>query len=399
MGSQTVEKAKKLTPTGQNQSSRVTASGVGTAFFVALMIFALLNQLTAAFTENQKKREISEVLAQAAAEKSENKSSNHTWGWWLARLYQEQKAAPDLVIFGSSLFGSAHASIDATMNQKLIDVVTHRRVDYFEYQLKERLSRKLSVFSLACPGEMISDAYMLTKALFVPGLSPKVVIATIAPRDFVDSTLPYPAATEQFKFLSNYVDNTSMLSCAYPEFFSRFGAEIDRLAIKKYGKSLIQTQAEACGNDLDGLTFLRVEPGKAMVPANAVPAWSDNTREYAERFRNPVNANYKAELQFFKAWLSDLRAKGIDVMVVCMPTMEANRKLLPDSFWTEFKTEVSKSCKENQAEWFDLSDSGLFQKQDYLDTVHLSSYGAAKLFPVLAEKITLLPKLKERLGK
>ncbi len=373
----------------------------GTAFFFAMILFAMVAICANEYISKAPNPQVGAVLKQAALETDQKKPLRHTWGWWLSKLYLEQEKAPDVVVFGSSLVGSAHASIDAQYNQQLTDVVTHRRVNYLEKQIKEYLGKEVTVFSLACPGEMISDAYLITKTLLTPGRTPKLVIAAIAPRDFVDSTLPYPGVTDQFKFFTNYVKlDSSMESAAYPEFFSRMGAEMDKISLKRLGKKLSGRDNEKAANDWEIIESLRVEPGKSMVPANARPPWTDNSKEYMERFRDPLNTNYRSEIRFFKEWIADLRSKGIEVMVVCMPTMEMNRKLLPESFWKQFRQDVAETCKQNGADWFDLSEvDALFVQNDYLDTVHLSAYGGVKLFPVLADRIRVVPKLHDRLTK
>ena len=383
---------------GRAPSASTPKRRFATVFFAALLLFALLN-LCFFYAQKQEKRSIREVLIQAGKERQAKQTLKHTWGWWLAKQYLEQKKAPDVVVFGSSLIGTAHASIDAQYNQKLTDVVTHRRMNYLEKMLKQKTGNDLTVFSLACPGEMISDAYMISRSLFGSGIKPKVVIATIAPRDFVDSTLPFPGVTDPFKFFNNYVSLNGLESAAYPEFFARMGAEMERLPLKHAGKIYTRRDIEVTTSDWDNLDPNRVELGKSMIPANALPPWSDNSKEYIERFRHPFTANYVPEMRFFKAWIKGMKEQGIDVMVVCMPTLEMNRKLLPEKFWTTFRAEVQQVCKDNQADWFDLSDSGLFQQTDYLDTVHLSAYGGLKLFPVLAERATMVPSVFKTLSR
>ena len=402
---QTLEQRRRAAERRANSPTqplrRVSPFGFfGTAFFFALIGFGMVSIIANEYVRKLPEPQISDVLKQAAKETAEKRPLRHTWGWWLSKLYLEEKSPPDVVIFGSSLVGSAHASIDAQVNHELTDVVTHRRANFLELQLKEYLGKTLKVFSLACPGEMISDAYMITKTLFVKGKIPKVVIAAIAPRDFVDSTLPYPGVTDNFKFFSNYVKiDPSLEAVAYPEFFARMGTELEKFSLKRIGKKINKRDNEVTTNDWEIVESLRVEPGKSVVPANARPPWSDNSKEYIERFRNPDNLNYKSEMRFFKEWIADLRAKDIEVIVVCMPTLEMNRRLLSDSFWKSFRSEVSETCKLNGADWYDMSDCELFVQSDYLDTVHLGSYGGVKLFPVLAHRMKLVPRINERLTK
>jgi hypothetical protein len=205
----------------------------------------------------------------------------------------------------------------------------------------------------------------------------------------MDSTLTYPAATDHYRFMSNYLDLNDFNQYAYPDFFSRFGAEIERLPLKHLGKTLWSDHAEHTQNDWNQSEICRIEPGKSVVPAQAVPKRVDNTKEYVERFRNPYNSNYRSEMHFFASWLGELKKQGIAVSIVGMPTTSYNRQLLPPAFWQRYRHDIAAVCKKNGADWMDLSDSGLFTDNDYLDTVHLNAYGAVRLFPVIAERLTL----------
>lgn len=371
---------------------------IGTAFFVAVFLFLGLN-LALSQQSSAVKRSPAEVVQQSLQEQSQGIKARHSWSWWLTKFYEERSQAPDVVVFGSSLMGSVHSSVDAQFTMQLIDALTHRRMFYLEKQLSTRLGHKVSIFSLASPGEMISDAYAMSKSLFAGGKKPKLVIATIAPRDFIDSTLPFPAATDHYKFFSKYSDLSRLDASAYPEFFSRLGAELDRLPIKKLGRFSLSKNIESSKSDFDMSERACIEPGKALVPACAVPKAVDNSKEYIERFKNPLASNYKGEMQFFKAWLKELKADGIDVLVVCMPTTAANRQLLPEKFWQLFRSDIKTVCKNYGADLMDLSDSGLFTQADYLDTVHLNAYGGVRLFPVIAERVTMQKKFVQDLSE
>lgn len=394
---QTLEK-KPVVSNQQASEKKTPGAYAGTAFFAALLLFLAINVGLSASSQN--KRKIAEVIRQAQDEQVNKVAARHTWPWWLSKLYAEEPQAPDVVIFGSSLLGSAHASVDATYLMQLLDVLTHRKISFLEKQISDRVGHPVTVFSLGCPGEMVSDAYAISKSLIFEGKKkPKLVIATIAPRDFVDSTLPYPAATDHYKFFSNYTDLSKMDSAAYTDFFSRMGAELERLPLKNIGKKELSQFAEPAKSEMDQSGRFGIKPGDSLVPAGAVPKQVDNTKEYEERFKNPFSGNYNSEMRFFKEWLAEMKQNGIEVMVVCMPTTAANRNLLPASFWQDFRSKIAAVCKENNADWYDLSDCGLFQQSDYLDTVHLNAYGAIRLFPVLAERMTMFEPAKKALSK
>jgi hypothetical protein len=373
--------AKKLTP----------AAYLSHAFITALAVFLLLNLALLQANCAKEQRDIAEVLVQAKQESDAGLDANHSWAWWLTRLWSEQSQSPDVVVFGSSLLGSAHASIDAWCVRRGVDVLTHRQMIYLEEQLSKRLAHQVSVFSLGSPGEMVSDYYVLSKALFAPQKKPRLVVATIAPRDFIDSTLVYPAATDYYKFFANYIDLSDTNRFAFPDFFARLGAEMERLPLKRIARLLTSCPAEKTRNYWVPDDANRIEPGKSIVPPALGLKQIDNTREYRKRFSTPNGPNYACEMAFLRSWLADLRKQGIAVTVVCMPTTEANRKLLPASFWQRFRRDVAESCRTNQADWFDMSESPFFQPSDYLDTVHMNAEGAVKLFPAIAEHLAQTP--------
>ncbi len=385
----------------QNEQIEKPKSGflffqTGTAFFTAIAIFLLLNiGLRLHFVPSA--RNLEEVSLQANSQPDGKGGLKHSWPWWLTKMYREEKSVPDIVTFGSSLLGSAHISVDAQHQMQLLDTLTHRHMTYLESEFQKRLGKKVSIFSLGSPGQMISDSYLTSRALLTDKMKPRLLIAFIAPRDFVDNTLAFPAVTDFYKFYSRFLNLDNLKTIAFPDFFSRMAAEIDSLPLKRWSKSF-EKNVERSLTELDQTDSIsRIEPGKSMVPACAVPPRVDNSAEYKVRFKNPLSQNYYSEMEFFKLWLADLHEKGITVLVVVMPTTESNRKLLSPEFWDKFRGQLTTLCKANQAGFLDLSDSGLFKNSDYLDTVHLNAYGAIKLFPVTAEKVALETELKNAL--
>ena len=86
-------------------------------------------------------------------------------------------------------------------------------------------------------------------------------------------------------------------------------------------------------------------------------------------------------------------AAHIPVLVVGMPSLAANRTILPNDFWTEFRSDVAGMCKSHNAKWVDNTDNPNFVLTDYLDTVHLNASGGTKIFSEIAKAITADPEL------
>ena len=308
--------------------------------------------------------------------------------------------------------GSATAAADAQKQFKIVDPVVDRHAITLQDELSEGLQKPIKIFTLATPGCMISDSYMMSRALLKDNLKPKVVIIGVSPRDFIDSTMPYPGATDTFKFYSKYIDTSNITNAAYNDLFSLLQYWTDNLPVRKFGNKIInaitpapqtpektaQTQQTASSIAAQppaqkGALFAvvgpngEVRPGQWLVPANIPPIWVDNTREYKNRFKTPQSASYQAEFQFFDKLLALWQANDIKTIVVLMPSLPQNRALLSNNFWQKFKQDIDVRCKQNNAFICDLSDSPIFEKSDYLDTVHLNAYGGFKLFRLISQYV------------
>ena len=383
------------------KESRIT-SPVGVAFFAAVLLFVVANALTGEmFVSQQTLTKEIDLTETVAVEKRK------PWSWWLCKAYMGEQPAPDVVLFGSSQVGSALVTADAQTDFKVVDALTHRRASTLQKDLLKQTGQEISVFSLSAPGQMISDAYMLSRVLLKPGHQPKLVVFGVAPRDFIDNTMTCAASTEPYKFLTKFESAGNLGWVAYEgDLWSRMQYFVDAMPLKRFGTDLMSSFASAAeekspstaekknNNPLSAISGAEAIPGAWKVPAN-IPRtlWIDNTKEYKHRFKNYNPPLYEGQMAFFKEFLFEMRSQGIKVLVVGMPTLPMNRELLPQKFWSKFRTAVASACDENGAGWLDLTADTNFQKPDYLDTVHLNAYGGMKLFGTIAREVGARPAL------
>jgi hypothetical protein len=370
----------------------------GVAFFAALAIFGAIN-VAAYFVMSANPPRIEKEIFNLSADRQ---GSNKPWSWWLARKYLELGHAPDVVLLGSSQMGSAVCTADAQYTSKVVDALTYRKAVVLQDEISQGVGHPIEVFNLASPGAMASDAYLASRALFQPGLRPKVVIIGVSPRDFIDNTMPYPAATGPFKFFSKYASPGDLLSDSYCTPMGKVQLLNDWLPTRRLGSELMSMFAgkqenstpktRQAANVLAAISGAGdAIPGAWPVPANIPNVWVDNTREYKNRYHNGHPELYDVEMKYFQAFLSAMDQSGVRVVVVAMPSLPMNRALLSLNFWREFKETLSANCKTYNACWLDLSDSSEFEKSDYLDTVHLNARGGLKLFPRIAAYTTTTP--------
>lgn len=338
------------------------------------------------------------------------------WIWWVARGYLARQHAPDLALLGSSQMAFATYTADAVTLHKTIDPVEHRSATTLEQFLRKDSGLKTETYNFAMSGSMASDALLISRAFFHSDDKPKMVVIGINPRDFIDNRVPSISSTEPFIFLSQYVPLDDLSSQTYNSPLAKAGWMLDHALPMKQVREKFLSQIESL-----------VPPGsqKCIAVAETTPedklkalfggggdvkrgdfpvisdTWigeaHDNTAEYTSRYRNPTSAIYKGELAYFDALLADLQAKHIAVLVVGMPSLQANRTLLPETFWQSFNNTIASKCDAHGADWFDLSDNTIFKSNDYLDYAHLNSIGGRKLFASIATHIAGEPRLASAL--
>jgi len=335
------------------------------------------------------------------------------WTWWITRNYLGRRHAPDIAMLGSSQMGSATFAADAHTLNQVLDCVTHRSGSTLEKEIFDRTGKRIDTFNFAMGGSMASDAYMISKALFKGDKKPKMVVVGVSPRDFIDNTLPSVSSTEPFNFFAPFVELGDLTNVAFPDilaqmnFIIKQNLPLERIheALDAAAKSYQQeapTKMTAIPKASEHKSLLRAVLGSVdevrlnewLIPAT-IPAWifEDNTKEYLNRFRHCRPPIYKAEKAFFNAFLADMDAAHIPVLVVGMPSLAANRTILPNDFWTEFRGDVAGMCKSHNAKWVDNTDNPNFVLTDYLDTVHLNASGGTKIFSEIAKAITADPEL------
>jgi len=381
-------------------------------FLAALGVFCAINLLSIGSLSERASGLNRETLSKS----SEESSQEGSWSFWVARNYLMREKAPPVVMFGSSLIGSATFSADTLTVKNFRDCVIDRRAATLEKDLKQRLGAGTEVYNASIPGSMASDAYLISSALFKPDNKPQLVIIGVNPRDFIDNTMTAPADTEPFHYFSRFVSLDQLAKASFSDPFAyldwtvhqyvplkRFNAKVAEIAghLSRLGQkpgehprtlvSHLNVKRSVMQVFLGGGTDIR--KGEWLIPYPMPYGFQDNTPEYINRYKNPKTALYPREKRYFNAFLSKLKDENIKVLVVNMPATLPNRSLLPDAFWHEFKTYLSSTCTKYGADYIDLSDDFRFIVTDYLDTVHLNASGGTRLFNIIASKIGSSPAL------
>ncbi len=338
------------------------------------------------------------------------KNKGRLASWWIANSYLSEKSTPDVVLFGSSQLGGLQAA-DADLLKKPQDYVLDHKSVVLEEELKRhKLSAKC--FAIGIVGCMASDQLMLSKVLLSPQNSPKLLIATVSPRDFIDGHLPSITSTEVFKSFSPYLTNSAIVD----EFLSDPIDKATWLAtsglplrsIYHNGERNLETTelfTEGCENKplkrlaadplltTNNESMVDIRPGQCMVSPHMPALFVDNTSDYKKRYGNWQGAMYHQQIACFNKFLATAKARGINVLVVGMPLDSSNSSLLPDAFWSDYHNRLKTACSEYGATFLELSHDTEFGRGDFVDGVHLSARGGSKIAHRIADTIASAPGL------
>jgi len=366
-------------------------------FLSALIIFALVNLALARFPLAK----ITTLTASDLTLTEDALSQGKPASWWLARLYLASEPAADVVVCGSSQIGGLQAA-DANTSGAIVDLTSNRSCLTLENDLVKRIGLKPSVFLSALPGAMISDHFVIGRALYSTR-PPSIVVLTVSPRDFIDNTLSVAGATDSYRYFSQYNDMGAYTNLAFHEPWSRLNYFVStELPLRRLTPVLQKILAGLQGNHPPTPTSLahgqiepvtagdqlklvtgayggNLRPGQAVLRPNMPKIYVDNTVDYMHRYANSYPSSYSIQLRFMKEFLADLKNRGVKVLVVGMPLTVKNRALLSSNFWQGFRHKIALRCEESGATYLDLSDSKDFEAGDFCDTVHLNADGGAKL--------------------
>lgn len=339
----------------------------------------------------------------------------NTWTTWAIKEFVEEAKKPDLVFLGSSLMLVPLDSTDADHLNRRIDGSAHHKSHYFEDQFAKQTGKKVSTYNFSLPGEMPSDAALITEFLLKGEQTPKVIVYGVGPRDFLDNLLQSPAATDPFQYLSRFGDWSKRVDLIVPQWQERLSYELgqafytygsksqlvfnaNKIIVALLDKMAPQPQTKQTVAELAGLRRLllpdyhpfeinRQQCFFSPEAASARPKFEDNVGEYRQRYKNLKLETFNGQMQFLSDILQTAKSRDIHVVLVAMPITDANRNLLSDSTWKLYCDRLRTLAVANAdcTTFFDMQATGSFKTDDFRDTLHLHSGGGAKLLDKIVQ--------------
>lgn len=303
----------------------------------------------------------------------------------------------------------------------------------------DKIDGEQKVYNFARDGEMVSDAMLIVNDFLKDKNKPKVLVYGIAPRDFLDHTLPSETNTEEFNMLANLTDCLRysnvfaeggwqwlqvLASKALPYFDARkmvqerlaqmlnrpqnaaptpvatkqdpFAATEESSTREDILRPLKKKFVEAVRKDKTlkaEAIASQIRMQKALMDAqNDTEAWRQGLLQYSVRYWYIDKARYNRQMHALEALLAITKQRGIKVMLVNMPLAAGNVSLLPQDFYLTYLDDLQKTSTKYGAKFINLQNRKEFDRSCYKDPVHLNVFGGHKLIDLLASNIVDLMK-------
>jgi hypothetical protein len=331
------------------------------------------------------------------------------------------KGPPDVAFLGSSLVLYPAGSVDADLLNHEIDGPHHHSIIFFDKTFGEKTGKWISSFDFAIPGEMPSDAYLITEHLFKEEKRPRVIVYGVGPRDFMDNLLPSPSATDPFHHLARFGDYSHLIDKVSPELSDRFNYELGRLFFS-YGEKedlshgFDRAVKQAVNEKLSSIPtvplclrrvvlpdYHTTEVGKqdCLFKSYAVkprPPFVDNVAEYHKRYETLKWDTFLTQMEFLAKTMDVAHDRGIPFVLVSMPITDINRNMLSKTAAEAYKLSLRVLASAKHATFVELDGTKNYTIADYEDTVHLHSGGGRKMLSSIADVLAHDPVVLKAIG-
>lgn len=336
-----------------------------------------------------------------------------TWTTWAVKEFLAAKERSEIVFLGSSLMLVPIDRLDADYTGKVIDGARHHNSVYFEQRWKAATGgAPVSTYNFALPGEMPSDAYLITKFLLKGNKRPAVVVYGVGPRDFLENLLQSPATTDPYQYLSRFGSCDERIDLIAPKWDERLTMELKRLnyflgnsqdfsiSIERLARSLAEAwlprqekiaSASEVHNLLPKYRYFQLGEKDCNFYPTAKEARkfdSSDVAEYRTRYKTPMWDIFTSQMRFLSDTMDICNERDIHMVLVSMPITDINRQLIPKQSWTAYCQTLKALARSKKATFIDMEATKEFPIDDFQDTVHLHSGGGMKFFDKIIANLT-----------
>lgn len=321
---------------------------------------------------------------------------------------------PDILVMGCSLPMMAIATWDAEYAKAIdsSDIDAIRRYTgavYLEKLLNERSpsEQKLKVFNLTSAGSMASDAPLLLEKSLQSGKHPRAIIYALAPRTFLDNSVPNDTAVTQvlrkwrttkdlldenlsfdekrdifisqfWTFYRDRSDYQSFLLCYISYKLDRAPTMYAARQRQEAREALKEAQTPSNSSPCNIPASLNIKCSKDGHPAP--DRLMADLAVYDVRYNPPNIKQFEKEIDHLQKFIKLCHRQKIKLFVVNMPITEQNMTLLPGDLYARYIREVSSLAARTPGTVFlDLNDGKTCNITDFTDSVHCNAVGGKKV--------------------
>lgn len=329
--------------------------------------------------------------------------------WYAFTDLRQKEKAPDLVLLGASDLTCALYGAEATYQKKTVSQLLLHESTFLNEQLQAANAPYRSSFCLGIPGEMPSDQYFIARTLVSNKVKPKALYCTMVPRNFFDATFKAPSTSDVYKTAAKLggVSVKDELDCRKKDLFSLFEYGLTKLSsiygnsqtFKSWQHHIVQSICRPSDADFETVElpiqlrklalmdlpedFAPTEVGQdPFDPKNNV--FVDNLPEYRVRYSQFSMKIWDQQFGYFKRLCELCKAEGIDLVVGNSPMTTENLAMVPQDIYRLYLDKVSSTVRDNGGVFIDLNQPGMFQHDDFFDSVHLNGKGGEKFLTYVA---------------
>lgn len=344
--------------------------------------------------------------------------SAKSWVYWATQEFLQKRDHPQVVMIGSSLVMNATWLQEAAHLNKDVDIVANHRTSYLESVIKKYLPAfNAQCYNFGLPGSMMSDDYMVIRALFRGEHKPAIAVIGLGPRDLMDCRFNCAASSKHFQYLERYSDTHDIVNLTMPQFWQRVNfvvKEFDYFVGKKWnlqiaaGETARNFFAPVIGSisregplEFSNESNYRLEIAKGVWiahPSQASYFFLDNTAEWKRRHRRTNDDLFNNQARFLDLALQTCRREGIEPLIVNMPIMDASRNTMHPAIYPRHVALLKNMADKYNCVYIDTNELATFVPEDFTDTCHMDASGGRKLLDVVGAAIGQHAQLAARIA-
>lgn len=344
--------------------------------------------------------------------------SAKSWVYWATQEFLQKKDHPQVVLTGSSLMMNPTWLQEAEHLNQNVDIVANHRTTYLESVIKKGLPGfAAQCYNFALPGSMMSDDYMVVRALFKNERKPSIVVIGLGPRDLMDCRFNCAASSKHFQYLERYSDTHDIVDLTMPQFWQRINfvvKELDYFVGKKWNmqvaagetarqffQPVISFVTKPGPLEFSNESNYRLEIAKGVwiaKPNVASSFFLDNTSEWRRRHRRTNDQLFENQKQFLELCLQTCRREGIEPLLVNMPMLQVSKDTMHPDIYPRHLKLLEEMSQKYHCVMVDTNKLANFVTEDFTDTCHMDASGGKKLLDIIGNAIVSNAQLASRLS-